>query len=26
MLEKNRMPFFHEPMGFLDEKRPLALK
>ena len=26
MLEKNRMQFFHELMGFLDEERPLALK
>jgi pimeloyl-ACP methyl ester carboxylesterase len=26
MLEKNRIQFFHELMGFLDEERPLALK
>ncbi len=26
MLEKNRMQFFHELMGFLDEEKPLALK
>jgi pimeloyl-ACP methyl ester carboxylesterase len=26
MMEKNRMQFFHELMGFLDEERPLALK
>jgi len=27
MLEKNRMQFFHELVGFLDEERPLlALK
>ena len=26
MLEKNRMQFFHELMGFLDEDKPLALK
>jgi len=26
MLEKNRMQYFHELMGFLDEERPLALK
>jgi pimeloyl-ACP methyl ester carboxylesterase len=26
MLEKNRMQFFHELMGFLDEERPLALR
>jgi pimeloyl-ACP methyl ester carboxylesterase len=26
MLEKNRMQFFREIMGFLDEKDPLALK
>jgi hypothetical protein len=25
-MEKNRMQFFHELMGFLDEERPLALK
>jgi hypothetical protein len=25
-LEKNRMQFFHELMGFLDEDRPPALK
>jgi len=24
--EKNRMQFFHELMGFLDEERPRALK
>jgi len=23
MLEKNRMQFFHELVGFLDEERPL---
>jgi len=26
MLKKNRMQFFHELKGFLDEERPLALK
>jgi pimeloyl-ACP methyl ester carboxylesterase len=26
MMEKNRMQFFHELMGFLDEEKPLALK
>ena len=26
MMEKNRMQFFHELIGFLDEERPLALK
>jgi pimeloyl-ACP methyl ester carboxylesterase len=26
MLEKNRLQFFHELMGFLDEEKPLALK
>ena len=26
MLEKNRMQFFHEIMGFLDEENPLALR
>lgn len=26
MMEKNRMQFFRELMGFLDEERPLALK
>lgn len=26
MLEKNRMQFFRELMGFLDEEKPLALK
>jgi pimeloyl-ACP methyl ester carboxylesterase len=26
MMEKNRMQFFHELMGFLDEETPLALK
>ena len=26
MMEKSRMQFFHELMGFLDEERPLALK
>jgi pimeloyl-ACP methyl ester carboxylesterase len=26
MLEKNRMQFFHELMGFLEEEKPLALK
>jgi pimeloyl-ACP methyl ester carboxylesterase len=26
MMEKNRMQFFHELMGFLDEENPLALK
>jgi pimeloyl-ACP methyl ester carboxylesterase len=26
MLEKNRLQFFHELIGFLDEKTPLALK
>jgi pimeloyl-ACP methyl ester carboxylesterase len=26
MMEKNRMQFFHELMGFLDEDKPLALK
>jgi pimeloyl-ACP methyl ester carboxylesterase len=26
MLEKNRMQFFHELMGFLDEEKPLALR
>jgi pimeloyl-ACP methyl ester carboxylesterase len=26
MLEKNRMQFFHELMGFLAEEKPLALK
>jgi len=26
MLEKNRMQFFHELIGFLDEETPLALK
>jgi pimeloyl-ACP methyl ester carboxylesterase len=26
MMEKNRMQFFHELMGFLDEERPLALR
>jgi pimeloyl-ACP methyl ester carboxylesterase len=26
MLEKNRMQFFHELVGFLDEEKPLALK
>src|SRR3569832_21018 len=26
MMEKNRMQFFHELMGYLDEERPLALK
>jgi pimeloyl-ACP methyl ester carboxylesterase len=26
MMEKNRMQFFHELMGFLDEEQPLALK
>ena len=26
MLEKNRMQFFHELIGFLDEEKPLALK
>jgi hypothetical protein len=25
-MEKNRMQFFHELIGFLDEERPLALK
>ena len=26
MLEKNRMQFFREIMGFLDEENPLALR
>ena len=26
MMEKNRMQFFHELIGFLDEEKPLALK
>ncbi len=26
MMEKNRMQFFRELMGFLDEEKPLALK
>jgi pimeloyl-ACP methyl ester carboxylesterase len=26
MLEKNRMQFFHELIGFLDEEKPLALR
>ena len=26
MMEKNRMQFFHELIGFLDEENPLALK
>jgi len=26
MLEKNRMQFFREILGFLDERDPLALK
>jgi hypothetical protein len=26
MLEKNRMQFFREIMGFLDEDNPLALR
>jgi pimeloyl-ACP methyl ester carboxylesterase len=26
IMEKNRMQFFHELMGFLDEEKPLALK
>ena len=26
MLEKNRMQFFREIMGFLDEEEPLALR
>ena len=26
MLEKNRMQFFHEILGFLDESDPMALK
>jgi pimeloyl-ACP methyl ester carboxylesterase len=26
MPEKNRLQFFHELMGFLDEEKPLALK
>jgi pimeloyl-ACP methyl ester carboxylesterase len=26
MMEKNRMQFFHELMGFLDEEKPLALR
>jgi hypothetical protein len=26
MLEKNRMQFLHELMGFLDEEKPLALR
>ena len=26
MLEKNRMQFFHEILGFLDESNAMALK
>jgi pimeloyl-ACP methyl ester carboxylesterase len=26
MMEKNRMQFFHELMGFLDEEKPMALR
>ena len=26
MLEKNRMQFFHEILGFLDESNPVAVK
>lgn len=26
IMEKNRMQFFHELIGFLDEEKPLALK